>query len=170
MTACDRYIDICDYYNNDKEIDLTTIEKRPFEFNEENRTRIIELFDLYLAVQLNDIPLIDYVYTSLQQCDPKRFEEETFFVKDALIETKITIEVLEYFKAKGGYLKPICESTTFAENINNIEVCRWILKNCGINREAVESTIYFLQLHFDEIDKDFSIFLKDEVKLTVEKI
>jgi hypothetical protein len=133
---------------NDLEIDT-----HPFEFNENNRARIIELFDLYLAVQLNDITLIDYVYTSIQQCDPVRFEKETYFVKDALIETKVTIEILEYFKAKDGYLKPICESTTFAENINNIKVCRWILENCGIDRESVNRTIYLLQLDYHLIDE-----------------
>src|SRR5437870_590853 len=82
------YVDV--YYDPfDYDAYYASLDKQPFEFNEENRSRIIELFDLQTSIRLHDLKLLDYVYTSLQKCDPERFKEEDELIMDDLINMSV---------------------------------------------------------------------------------
>ena len=123
---------------------------RPCEFNDENRRSILECFTLGNVVWLQDMELIDYVYTSLQYCEQysqyeNRFQEDNENLTKELIEMGVTIEILEYFDSKGrqngfNYFKPIEHWKTFEKNKNNVAVCKWIVSRCGVS-EHFEKTL-----------------------------
>ena len=158
----DDYVDEYDYYLDDDE-DLANIDTHPFEFSEENRSKIVELFTLEKAIRTKQLDLIDYVFTSLQKNDPARFTEESEWIKENLIEMPVTIEILEYFKSKSescNYFHPIQESGTFHSNMNDIDVCRWIVENCGIGEKFYTFPFHLEYLFGDIINNGSVDFLR----------
>ena len=59
MTQHEIYTDIFNIETNNFPEAEFTGDIRPFEFNEENRTKIISLFDIYKSIQSQDLELID---------------------------------------------------------------------------------------------------------------
>ena len=146
------------------------VNTRPFEFNDENRSRIIERFTLSNTVWLQDLELIDYLYTSLQHCDKQRFKEDNEDLIENIIEMKVTIEILEYFESKGQFsFKPIENSETFEKNKNNVDVCRWILSHCGISENFAKNNPFkdWFSRIIEGSDVEVVSFILKEVANTV---
>src|SRR5437870_590854 len=76
------------------------------------------------------------------------------------------MEILEYFKSisERYFKRPVRDPTTFSSNMGNIEVCRWIIKNCGISPDLFHMDS-ILKEAIESGDVEFVKFLLHEVNV-----